>query len=534
MTSGVSSGCDLTHRLERDSTRSCQVTTSELRQSLKDSCGLSGCASMFTLLYTLTSTNAMRHIRLAFSLLVLLLASGVSLASQEPATVRGTVMDSVRRAPLVGATVVLLRTGPERSGESVTAKSGKRGEFTISVPAGRYGLTVEHPSLDSMESAVVPVALDLAAGEQREVSLATPSPATLKARACPGLALDSLTGALLGRVEDARSGGPVGGATLVVQWTDFETSPTSKGISRLTHTVETKSNEAGFFAACGIPLELSLSTQVHGENTQTGVIDLMISPRGVLTRVFAIDTAVGGAGIESLHTVIGSIAGPDGAPIPRARVRVSGDTLEAATDEGGHFRLRTNLAGTQTLEAVAIGYMPGNAIVDIVDTHEAMMNLRLEKFAVVLEAMRSVATRASSALAHKGFESQSTSKRGSYIPPDMLASYSVFRLSDMLRVLKGYHPPSSRGITSLGALSAPANAAQRQLRGLRPNVQAQPLGVGSSGCPEVYVDGFLDRSGKGLDAVPPHWVYGVEFHLVNEGSSGAISNNCGLILIWLK
>ena len=162
MTSGVSSGCDLTHRLERDSTRSCQVTTSELRQSLKDSCGLSGCASMFTLLYTLTSTNAMRHIRLAFSLLVLLLASGVSLASQEPATVRGTVMDSVRRAPLVGATVVLLRTGPERSGESVTAKSGKRGEFTISVPAGRYGLTVEHPSLDSMESAVVPVALDLA------------------------------------------------------------------------------------------------------------------------------------------------------------------------------------------------------------------------------------------------------------------------------------------------------------------------------------------------------------------------------------
>jgi len=528
MTSGVSSGCDLTHRLERDSTRSCQVTPSEMRQSFKDSCGLSGCASMFTLLYTLTSTNAMRHIRLAFSLLVLLLASGVSLASQEPATVRGTVMDSVRRAPLVGATVILLRTGPERAGESVTARSGRRGEFTISVAAGRYGLTAEHPSLDSMESAVVPVALDLAAGEQREVTLATPSPATLKARACPGLALDSLTGALLGRVEDAHTGGPVGGATMVVQWNDFETSPTSRGISALTHTVEAKANAGGFFAACGIPLQLSLSTQVQGENAQTGVIDLMISPRGVLTRVFAIDTAAGGAGIGSLHTVVGSIAGPDGAPIPRARVRVFGDTLEAATDEGGHFRLRTNLAGTQTLEAVAIGYTPGNGTVDIVDTHEATMNLRLEKFAVVLEAMRSVATRASGALAHKEFESRRDSKQGLYITPEMLATHNPFQLSDMLRDLKGYRPPTSRGYTSLWTnFPKAAPAAQRQQ-------QSPVVAVASSECPEVYINGFRDFSGKGFDVLPPDWVYGVEIYQRYDVSTARIFNKCGLILIWTK
>jgi hypothetical protein len=492
----------------------------------------------------------MSRIRSALSPLALLVAFPALLGAQAPATVRGTVMDSVRRVPLAGATVILLRTGPERAGESFTAISGRRGEFSVDVPAGRYGLTAEHPSLDSMDDAVVPLALDLAAGSRSEVVLATASPATLKARACPGLPLDSLTGAVLGRVQEARVGGPVAGATVLVQWDELQAVPTLGAINTLTHTVEVKADDAGLFAACGVPLQVALRAQVQWGNTESGVVDLMISPRGVLARAFRIDTVAADARREPSHVVVGSITAPDGAPVPRARVRIAGDTLEATTDEHGSFRLRTSFAGTQTLEAVAIGYTPGTATVDVGPTHVPVVNLQLEKFVVVLEAMRTVAKRASGALAHKEFESRRKSGRGIYITPEMLAARNPFQLSDLLRDLPGGGSIGSRArwlsIRRLSTLVAtPAGMAadgtdlgpaQRPPAGMpEMNVaRPSPSGWSAAECPEVFVNDVRDNSGLGINALPPDWVYGVEIYRRGDASPPRIHNWCGLILIWTK
>ncbi len=80
--------------------------------------------------------------------------TAASRAAAAQATVTGTVFDSLRtRAPLAGANVVIVEL-------SRYAAADARGRFRFdAVPAGRYGVTFLHPSLDSLDMAaeVVPL-----------------------------------------------------------------------------------------------------------------------------------------------------------------------------------------------------------------------------------------------------------------------------------------------------------------------------------------------------------------------------------------
>ncbi len=77
-------------------------------------------------------------------------------AQDASASLRGTVIDSIRRAPLVGATVIALRaaTNAEADARDYSATTDARGKFAINaLPPGLYMITVEHPWLDSTDSA---------------------------------------------------------------------------------------------------------------------------------------------------------------------------------------------------------------------------------------------------------------------------------------------------------------------------------------------------------------------------------------------
>ncbi|HVE79730.1 MAG TPA: carboxypeptidase regulatory-like domain-containing protein [Gemmatimonadaceae bacterium] len=102
-----------------------------------------------------------------------------------PVVVTGTVFDSTRGRPLVGAQVFL-------SGTSHVARSDSSGRFVLEGPLpGTYALSFLHPRLDSLGWVAPGMDVTLSRGEPREVVLAVPVSAAPAVVATAGPASDS-------------------------------------------------------------------------------------------------------------------------------------------------------------------------------------------------------------------------------------------------------------------------------------------------------------------------------------------------------
>ena len=184
-------------------------------------------------------------------------------AARASATVIGIVYDSVHNAPLAGATVFLV--GSPRIGVTTD-----RGAFMIdSVAAGSYRVHVTHDLLDSLGLAMVTDSFPVAEGERRVLEMAVPSGQTLVGLSCNPATRRLGPSAIIGRLLDADTDQPVGGARVSFAWSELSLAA---GLKRVPKVLGATASADGVFRICGVPSEVEGTLQADKAGITTAEI----------------------------------------------------------------------------------------------------------------------------------------------------------------------------------------------------------------------------------------------------------------------
>jgi hypothetical protein len=452
-------------------------------------------------------------IRLGFFRVLLLTGfCGPIAAAQATAqlVLQGTVVDSIRHIPLVGATVIASPTSnaaspvPDR-----TATTDMRGRFLIHPASpGMYLVTVEHPWLDSTGLGV-PARTVAVRDQPVTVNLAVPSGATIRAAFCPISARDSTLGLVAGYVKDVHSEHPVAGARVVFAWDDFDVNRVSALATEHRRIAAVTSGADGTFRACGLPVERTLLVQAQiGAHEATGAIEAEVPASGVLVETLRIDASP--SGTTSLTGVVHRTG--SARTIAGAHVHLYGATGEVVSSPDGSFGLRSVPFGTQSVEVTALGYYPRRYTVDVRPGTTPNVSIPMLEMAPVLDSVRVVAKGRSPATLHREFDERSAHGSGQYITEDMIAKAQVLQTAELMQQVRGFYVMSdtvysSRGVTAL---------------------------TGNRVCqPAVYING-MQTAGTMNDIVPTD-IHGIEVYASSINVPPQYrASSCGAILIWTK
>ena len=505
--------------------------------------------------------------------------AGVAMASagatanagaQQAALIGGMVRDSLTGRPLAGARVELIPAAARESA-GYLAESDQNGRFELSaVSPGRYVIGFAHPRLDSLGLILAPRYLDVAAASTLKADLAVPSARGLSDVLC-GLQGDG-AGALIGRVLDADAGVPVAAGTVLIRWGEIQAD--SNGLQRVLRGVRARVGSGGRFAACGIPTGAAVLVQARAlTGHDDGVIEVATSADSVgkasivevasdgievtldpASPVLVRDIFVPSSSLQSAaardslaatgevatrpvtNRVTGRVFGANGAPLSDARVRARTGTAalrEAVTNREGFYVLDGVASGTQTIEVVAIGFMPARRAVDLRPTAPLTLDVRLDRPVNVLAP---VGVYSAPARAGSEFAIRQRSASGVFLTADDIARRTSTTLSDVLAGVAGF-----------------------RVIGLTPN--GTPLIGGRSNCtPAVFLDGFRLADGV-IDLerwVRPSEIGGIEVYAdgvnappqylgldrgdsleFNRGGGVSLvgnggSRSCGVLLAWTK
>lgn len=202
--------------------------------------------------------------------------------SSEVASVRGTVFDSTRMAPLDNARVFL-------DGTQFATRTGADGGFAMDqIPPGTYSLSVLHARFDSLNVAQPSVTVALRANQESSAQLAGPSTATIFARDCTAEERASGQAMLRGHVRDGFSSGPAIDAHVVLTW-NVLVSGTGRNVPVNQRRVETRTDSAGRYDFCGLPEDVRLTASVFSDDRRAGPVQIVL-PAG---EVSVLDIVVG-------------------------------------------------------------------------------------------------------------------------------------------------------------------------------------------------------------------------------------------------
>jgi hypothetical protein len=378
--------------------------------------------------------------------------AGATLSGQAPAATPGassavgTVFDSVRLRPLVGARVRLDTT-------DMVATVDRDGRFRLEgIPDGSHYLRVEHPFLDTVGIVLRSPVQRYSAGSSFVGELATPSPETLINMVCTPAWRARGPAALMGRVREADSGTPATGAKVSLVWYEIEVS---SGIRRTPRLREVNVGPDGTYRICGLPPQLDGRVQVlRGELTSGDILinfgdDLLFLRSMSIAAPSAVIATSDSSRPEAPRTLqgtsrlVGKVLNNAGQPLVGARVQVDGTTRVASTRSTGDFVLDSLPAGTQTVSVRLLGYAPTEQAVDLSSREARSVTIKLTDFVPVLEAVRVSATR-ERALDAVGFARRKRTGQGHYLEGDQINTNSLY-FSDVLRVVPSVRVQSIGG-----------------------------------------------------------------------------------------
>jgi hypothetical protein len=184
-------------------------------------------------------------------------------------TVRGTVFDSTRMAPLPNARVFL-------DGTQFAARSGGDGTFAIEqVPEGTYTVSVVHARFDSLDARPPSIPVEVKSGEEPSVALAVPTAATIFGKFCTRDELAAGPGILRGVVRDAESAAPVPNAEITVSWKRLVTSGQAASVSE--PFAKTRSDSAGRYWVCGLPDGVRATARASADQRKSPATELLVA-----------------------------------------------------------------------------------------------------------------------------------------------------------------------------------------------------------------------------------------------------------------
>jgi len=300
-------------------------------------------------------------------------ASGATATPRRPAghavpladTVRGVVFDSLAGVPLAQAFVFA-----EPGGASVPADS--LGRFTLVSDTRVERLTVYHPALDEIGLGAIVLARPADAARWTDLTLATPSLATIWATVCQAeVPSDENRGVLVGSLRLADDRTRIAGAGVTVQWEAI--LPRTR--LRQTERRSARSDSTGAYAVCGVPAIGEVFMAGSSVEYQSGAVQVALAERP-LRRVDLV-LAPADSRVDRWPTIVGRVIGPDQQPVPNAQVAIDGVDSLVTADSAGRFRLERVPPGSRMLGAQADGYVAGARQVDVLDadTPEVVVTL---------------------------------------------------------------------------------------------------------------------------------------------------------------
>ena len=272
----------------------------------------------------------------------------------ERATLRGSVFDSTRMAPLGTARVFL-------DGTQFSARSDADGSFTLGdVPEGTYTVSVLHPRFDSLGVKPPVETVTLRAGEPAMVRLAAPSTPTILGQICTADERAPRTAALRGRVVDAMTGGPAVDAEVAVSWTRLVDGGARPAMAE--ERRGTRTDADGRYKLCGLPegARLTVRARRDGRVSSSGQALLPPDELSVLDLAIAATVVAAGAGTPSADT-----PRPSGATVivTGPPNRVMEDVARRRRRGGGTYLTRTEISRRSASRLTdLLRTMPGVAI----------------------------------------------------------------------------------------------------------------------------------------------------------------------------
>jgi hypothetical protein len=455
-----------------------------------------------------------------------------TVSGQQPATagagpksrVGGSIFDSTITRPLEGATVQLASRSDLMKGPSFTTLTDASGFFRIdSVPPGEYVITFFHERLDALGliGPVRPLTVPLGGGRV-EIELGIPGARRLYALHCGLRPVNDSSGMILGSVASAADASPAADVSVTAQW--FELTMGSKGLVQSRPAVRAKTSAQGRFALCRMPWDTRVTVWATAGKATTGSVDVDIPPFGIKTADLLVDLADTVRG-DTARTrrgtarVAGVVRGPNGQPLSGARVGLQGTFSETTADAGGAYQLAALPAGTQTIEARAIGYVPIRSTINLYPNRAVTKDLAFDAAAQVLETVDVQAKQIYS----RSEQEFLTAKRGLgyFIDADQIEKRQPFRTSDLLRMAPGVTIYQGSGL---------GDQTQIQIRG------ASSL---SGPCPPLLVvDGMrLEGSAGDIDQITrPEDIQGIAIYRGPSETPVEYQgfNSCGAIVVWTK
>ena len=457
--------------------------------------------------------------------LVLVLGAALPavLAAQRPGRVEGEVTDSLHSRPLAGATVLLTGLAPGSTAFQ-SAVADDRGRFRFdSVAAGRYAVMLSHPVIDSLELVLPSAEVVVTEGERARLALALPSGATIRARACPGVAMPSRVGAVVGQVTDADSERPLTDATVALDWIDVGFDRATLQTTSAPRSASVRTDSTGIFRFCGVPTDNWLLLQVQRDGragspvrvsvpVATGLAVLRLSFSASASRSLAAeDTAADGtaAPLTGTASVTGVVRTANGQPLSDAVVRVLGAAAESRTDGRGAFGLAALPAGTQVLEVRRVGYLIAHEQVELRSGRTVTADVALRRI-VTLDSVR--------VLAQRNRYRQNTEQlvrrggAGTYLNEEQIARFPASESSELF---------ARMGLRVVGSGLDAKVYVQRGLNSIM-------LGP----CPmNVVIDGFPNQD---VNLVRPDEIAQIEVYKGPSSAPIEYASACGVVVIWTK
>jgi Carboxypeptidase regulatory-like domain len=449
----------------------------------------------------------------AASGLALLLGAGPGAAQAPRGSIRGTVYDSLLTAgPLEGARVELFELGRHTLTDA-------RGVFRFdTVPAGSYTLLYSHPDLTALGFTPPERTVTIGAGIDVTVLLATPASGTIYDRLCPGPHAEK-TGVLIGRLTRARGDQPLARGRVRGEWTETTLDKTH-GVVKRPMIINAVTDPGGRYQLCGVPNDVPvLLTSTDSAGTARALLGVDLAGRDLAVRNVSLDLS--DLTVPGTAQVTGSVRDPAGRPIPGALVGLLGRPSGVRTDSSGRFLLNGLRAGTETIEARAIGFQRGQVAVTLTPDRQRSADLTLARLPFELPEL--TVTSSNAANDPTGFDTRRERGLGGYfIGRNDILRRGTIRIEDLFKTVPGikvepvgaadYDILSTRGGAGFNATCRPVVFLDRVRIPLDPD-----LGIGLPVLPEE-VKGIEIYQGPG--GIP------AEFQ--------SVGNGCAIILIWTR
>jgi len=447
--------------------------------------------------------------------------------NEAPATgsLTGTITDSVHSRPAAGAMVLLTRLSPEPT-EFHSGLADAKGRYRFdSLAAGRYSVAFATSYLDSLSLTLPAREVTLADGQQARVDFATPSGATLRAAACPGLRLGRGQGAVVGQATDADTDRPLSSAHVAVNWNELSVDSAYRPVTSV-HGGSVDADSLGRYRLCGVPTDTYLTVQLQDSGRVGSALTMLVDDDGgVLVRdlslsassarsVASLDSAAQRADTTPLPlltgraTVTGIVRAPSGQPLADAQVRIRDAAGVARTDSLGRFMLSGQPAGSQLLETRRVGYLLSELPVELRSGKSLDLIVTMTRIAN-LDSIRIVARRS----LYREFEQRRKSGFGRYLDEATIEQQHPMETSDLFRMMPGFRVvgtgldaqiASSRGAISFSGGSCSTN---------------------------IVIDGMQHQE---INLLTPMSIGAVEAYPGPAGAPMQYDSACGVIVIWTK